>query len=167
MARKQRAEVAQVKSERRRDARLVEPTLAAVDALGVDAVVAGLFSDVRPLSGALGMVDWRLCGRLSRMLQQGLITGDDGERVLVPTAGRIPAPRLLLYGWGRQASSTSSPLERVRAMVEMATRADCQRVAFALPEPAAELVVLVVDDVEKLLGARLSCFFAADPLPVA
>lgn len=165
MARKQRADDAQVKSERRGSDRLLEPTLANLDALSVDAVVVGLCSDVRPLAGLLGMIDWRLCGRVSRLVERGVITGAHGEHVLMPTFGRIAAPRLFIVGWGRSSTSTELADERVRATLAMIDKAGLQRVAFAFPEPAGELLGFV-DVVEQGLGARLAAAFGADPLPV-
>jgi hypothetical protein len=165
MVRKQRADEAQVKSERRGSDRLLEPTLANLDALSVDAVVVGLCSDVRPLAGLLGMVDWRLCGRVSRLVERGVITGERGEQVLMPTLGRIPAPRLFVVGWGAASTSLQTADERVHATLAMIDKAGLQRVAFAFPEPAGELLGLV-DVVTKTLGARLVAAFGADPLPV-
>jgi hypothetical protein len=163
MAKKPRADDARVRSESRRSERLLEPTLQNVDALDVDAVVVGLCRDVRPLGGVLGMIDWRLCGRVSRLVAAGAITGVDGERVLMPTHGRIPAPRLFFYGWGDAASIAARRLAHVEAMAEMVARAGVHRVAFAFPEPAGELV-LDTADVERCFGARLVAFFGADPL---
>jgi hypothetical protein len=161
MAKKPRADDARVRSESRRPERLLEPTLQNVDALDVDAVVVGLCSDVRPLGGILGMIDWRLCGRVSRLVEQGVITGVAGERVLMPTLGRIPPPRLFFFGWGPAASLATD--ERVGAMAEMVARAGVHRVAFAFPEPAGELLA-GVDAVERAFGARLAALFGADPL---
>ena len=166
MAKKPRADDAQVRSESRRHDRLLEPTLQNLDALQADALVVGLCSDVRPLAGVLGMVDWRLCGRVSRLLERGVITGDEGERVLMPTLGRIPPPRLFFFGWGRASGSTSQAADRVAAMVELIERARVERVAFAFPEPAGELIGHA-DELERLLGRRLVALFGPDPLPVA
>jgi hypothetical protein len=165
MAKKPRADDAQVRTESRRPERLLEPTLQGLDALDADALVVGLASDVRPLAGVLGMVDWRLCGRVSRLVERGVITGDDGERVLMPTLGRIPVARLFFLGWGASSTFASQAADRVAAMVEMVERAGAARVAFAFPEPAGDLLVHV-DEVERQLGARLVGVFGADPLPV-
>jgi hypothetical protein len=165
MARKQRADEAQVKSERRGAERLLEPTLTNLDALVADAVVVGLCSDVRPLAGLLGMIDWRLCGRVSRLVERGVITGAHGEQVLMPTLGRIRAPRLFVVGWGQASSSADNADERVRATLAMIDKAGLQRLAFAFPEPAGAMLGRA-DVVEQHLGPRLVGVFAADPLPV-
>ena len=165
MARKQRADDAQVKSERWGSDRLLEPTLANLDALVADAVVVGLCIDVRPLAGLLGMIDWRLCGRVSRLIERGVITGASGEQVLMPTLGRIAPPRLFVVGWGRFVAARDDADERVRATLAMIDKAGPRRVAFAFPEPAGELLAYG-DVVEQHLGARLAGLFGADPLPV-
>jgi hypothetical protein len=159
-----RADDAEVKSEQRPGGRLLEPSLAAVDALAVDSVVVGLCRDVRPLAGLLGMLDWRLCGRLSRLVESGTITGDVGEKILFSTGGRLSVPRLFLYGWGSVADAKAHGAERIAAMVEMLDKAKAERVAFAFPEPARGLAHLA-GDVEKALGARLVALFGPDPLP--
>jgi hypothetical protein len=43
-----------------------------------ETLVLPFFSDERPLRGAAGLCDWRLCGRLSRMLQAGRVAGQLG-----------------------------------------------------------------------------------------
>jgi hypothetical protein len=164
MARKQRADEAQVRSERRGIERLLEPTLAHVDSLVADAVVVGLFSDVRPLTGLLGVIDWRLCGRVSRLVQGGVITAEAGEQVLMPTLGRIGPPRLFIVGWGAVSQASARADERVQAMLAMIDDARQDRVAFGFPEPASGMLSFV-DHVERHLGDRLVALFGADPLP--
>ncbi len=64
------------------------------------------FEDERPLRGAAGLCDWRLCGRLSRLLgadREARLRGALGERLLLPTGPRLPWRRLLLYGLGPTA----------------------------------------------------------------
>jgi hypothetical protein len=61
--------------------------------------VAPFFADERPLRGAAGLADWRLCGRLSRLILAGRVSGDAGETTLLP-ARKLPFPRLVLYGLG-------------------------------------------------------------------
>ena len=36
-----------------------------------DCLVLSVFKDDRPLRGAAGLADWRMCGRLSRLVDQG------------------------------------------------------------------------------------------------
>lgn len=93
--------------------RLAQPRLEALDELdvgvpgdrphGVSCLVLTCFADDRPLRGLTGLVDWRLNGQLSRLLQRGFIDGHYQEVMLTPIAGRLPFDRLLLVGMGRRA----------------------------------------------------------------
>ena len=71
---------------------------------GPDTLVLPFFADERPLRGAAGLCDWRLCGRLSRLLQTARVGGKWGETTLYPPlvagAARLPFARLLLIGLG-------------------------------------------------------------------
>ncbi len=109
------------------------PGLAAVDSLsGVDAVCCFLTDDERPLPGAPGFIDWRLCGGLSRVLRGGFFQGLPGERLLVPSAGQLPAPKLFAVGLGRQAAVTALGLEHALGQAaEMLVKAQVTSVALA------------------------------------
>ncbi len=144
-----------------------EPGLAAVDALECEALAICLCSDVRPLAGITGYVDWRLCGRISDLLRKGLVTGAAGEKVLVPTLGRIGPKRLFLFGWGPQKNVLEGASERFAWMVDVLVRADIERVAIALPEPAVALVGLVDDHLRKALGDKCAVVFGPDQLLLA
>src|SRR5262249_13165727 len=69
-----------------------------------EALVLPFFSDERPLRGAAGLCDWRLCGRLSRMLGAKRLSGAWGETTLYPPrvfgVQRLPFPRLVMFGLG-------------------------------------------------------------------
>jgi Cytosol aminopeptidase family, N-terminal domain len=65
-----------------------------------DALVLPVFRDDRPLRGAAGLVDWRLCGRLSRLLRAGRASGDAGETLLLPASRRLRFSRILWFGLG-------------------------------------------------------------------
>jgi hypothetical protein len=70
---------------------------------GGDVLVVPVWSDVRPLRGAAGLLDWRLCGRLSHLIQQGRLCGTTGEKLLLVT-NRIPWPRVLVLGLGESTA---------------------------------------------------------------
>src|SRR5687768_18415019 len=74
----------------------------AVDAPPLPVALAlGVFTDERPLRGAAGLCDWRLCGRLSRLLKKNKASGAKGETVLMPPGKRLRFGRILLFGLGR------------------------------------------------------------------
>src|SRR5829696_10536966 len=67
------------------------------------ALALGVFTDERPLRGAAGLCDWRLCGRLSRLLRSERLSGRADEVVMLPPArARLPFTRLMLFGMGEQ-----------------------------------------------------------------
>lgn len=69
-----------------------------------DLAVAGFFLDERPLRGAAGRADWRLCGVVTELVGSGRLRGKVGEATLVPSMGRLAADRVLLLGLGRRSS---------------------------------------------------------------
>src|SRR6186997_1926823 len=74
--------------------------LAKWEEAGGDALLLTFFADERPLRGAAGLADWRLCGRLSRLIKQGRIEGKRGETLLLPPGRRLRFGRVLLFGLG-------------------------------------------------------------------
>lgn len=91
------------------------------------------FSDERPLRGAAGLVDWRLCGRLSRLLLANRVSGDPFETTLLP-AQRLPFKKLLLFGLGN-SDHFDEPRYRdaVRELRQVVGRLNVARYALALP----------------------------------
>lgn len=69
-----------------------------------DLAVAGFFLDEKPLRGAAGRADWRLCGVVTDLVETGRLRGKVGEATLVPSMGRLAAARVLLLGLGRRSS---------------------------------------------------------------
>ncbi len=66
------------------------------------AIVVNLFEGVTSPGGATGAVDKALGGGLSQLIAEGEIKGKKNEVVLVHTLGRIPSPRVLVAGLGKQ-----------------------------------------------------------------
>ncbi len=74
--------------------------LARWDESARDTLVLPVFRDDRPLRGAAGLADWRLCGRLSRLLKSNKATADAGETMLLPPGRRLRFSRVLWFGLG-------------------------------------------------------------------
>ena len=109
--------------------------LAGLDALGAEALAVFCWSDVRPLRGVAGFLDWRLCGALSRALQSGDFAAEAGELMLLPSNGRLGRRRLFVFGLGPIAQVDSEGLRRVsRRAAEVVRRAGADKVAFAAPK---------------------------------
>jgi hypothetical protein len=71
------------------------------------------FSCDRPLRGPAARADWRLCGLLSERLQREQLTGARGEAALIPTAGRMKTPLLLVMGLGPRSNFGEEALREV------------------------------------------------------
>ncbi len=65
-----------------------------------DCLVLPVFRDDRPLRGAAGLADWRLCGRLSRLIKANKATADAGETMMLPPGRRLRWKRILWFGLG-------------------------------------------------------------------
>ena len=74
--------------------------LAKWDEADRDTLLLPIFEDERPLRGAAGLCDWRLCGRLSRLLKKKRASGAKGESVLMPPGHRLRFARLMIFGLG-------------------------------------------------------------------
>lgn len=148
----------------------VEPNLEALDGLfGYEAHCCFVLEDERPLAGATGFLDWRMCGALSRVLQQGFFKGTPGERLLVPTDGRVQAGKIFAVGLGRASSVTALGLEHaLSAAATMLERAQVQSVALsfpALPPAVGSLVPeLVARAFVPAFDGRVAIFPAPAPL---
>ena len=66
-----------------------------------DTILVPLPEDERPLRGDAGLVDWRLCGRISEQLRSGYLSGALGEAALLPGSRPLSPSRILLVGTGR------------------------------------------------------------------
>ncbi len=123
------------------DVRFAVPDLRALDAVRCEAMALAFFEDERPLRGALGLCDWRMMGRLSRMLVRGDLRGARGERALTPGRPRLGAEKLFLFGLGPRADFDEDTFRAVAG--EMLATLDAARVgttAIALPGRALELI---------------------------
>jgi hypothetical protein len=122
---------------------LARGDLAGLDRLDAEGVAVFLFSDVRPVRGVAGYVDWRLCGELSRCIERGLFAAAAGETMLLPTAGRFGRRRVFVFGLGLAHGADESRFRSaVRTAVEVMRRAGVETLALAAPaadrEGAAE-----------------------------
>jgi hypothetical protein len=82
------------------DLRFTTPNLRKLDLAGTEVLVAGLASDERPPHGVAGLVDWRLSGRVSRLLESGFATGSVGEVLLIPGRPKLAFDKVLFFGIG-------------------------------------------------------------------
>lgn len=84
--------------------RFSSPTLASLDAIDSEILACSAWRDVRPSHGVLGLCDFRLAGRVSKLQRRGLVTGALGEVVLIPPSPRLRFEKLLVFGAGDRSS---------------------------------------------------------------
>jgi hypothetical protein len=117
------------------------PEVAALDRLRCEAIALPVFSDERPLRGALGLVDWRMCGLVSKLLLAGAVKADPLQTALVPGRPKLVVDKVFLFGAGPSAELDA---ERQRALVEhmldTAARAGVRTSAIVLPGRSTNLV---------------------------
>lgn len=105
-----------------------------------DALVVPVWTDVRPLRGAAGVLDWRLCGRLSQLLREGRLCGTPGEKLLLAT-NRIPWQRVLAVGVGDSQSFDEASFRRaIACCLEALRRLGGNSLAIALPGRDIDLI---------------------------
>ena len=115
--------------------------LARWDESARDCLVLPVFRDDRPLRGAAGLADWRLCGRLSRLLKSGKATADAGETLLLPPGRRLRFKRVMWFGLGDAKAYTD---DRFRAdltwMLSVVKKAGVTDWALQAPGRASGLI---------------------------
>jgi hypothetical protein len=115
-----------------------ELSLETLDSLdSVDTLCLFVAEDERPLSGASGLSDWRLCGQLSRLLVDGFFSGAADDSVLLPSAGRIGPARIVVFGLGRREALSDGPALGARLAAAGAVRDRAGAVSVALEVPGA------------------------------
>jgi len=85
------------------DLRFTTPELRKLDLLGTEVIVCAIAADERPPHGVTGLLDFRLAGKISRLIESGFATGKVGEVLLIPGKPKLPFDKLLLFGVGKQS----------------------------------------------------------------
>ncbi len=83
------------------------------------AIVVNLFEGVKKPGGATGAVDKALDGAITQLIADGEIKGKFKELTLIHTLGRLPSPRVVVVGLGKQEKFT---LDKVRDVTATALR---------------------------------------------
>ncbi len=65
------------------------------------AIVAGFFSDIRPLKGLAGEIDWLFNGEISKLILDEKLTGQIGDSLLLYSS-RLKTKNVLLLGMGQR-----------------------------------------------------------------
>lgn len=115
--------------------------LARWDETARDTLVLPVFKDDRPLRGAAGLADWRLCGRLSRLLKANKATADTGETMLLPPGRRLKFKRVIWFGLGDAKGYTDDRFRQDLAWIlGVVTKAGATDWALQAPGRASGLI---------------------------
>lgn len=109
--------------------------LEGLDRLQVDTIAVPMFSRKAQPDGTAGYIDWRLCGRLSRLIGEGVFTGRRGEALLTSSLGRIPAGRLFLLGMGDTELDSGQLQDALDIHARVLLEAGARTVAMATVSP--------------------------------
>ncbi len=137
-------------------------TLEAIDQAAAESLCLFIAADERPLTGLAGLADWRLSGRLSRLLRGGLLTGEAGEAVLTPPGPRMSFQKLFLFGVGAKGQSEEELAARVAEALRKLAQAGVREAALQLPArlPMEAGMRTLVDELQ---GPGRALVFAPDP----
>ena len=102
--------------------RFTLPQLRKLDLSGTEVLVCAIAEGERPPKGVAGLVDWRLVGRISRLVVSGYVRGALGETLLVPGRPKLPFDKVLFFGVGSARDFTEhvfrTVVEKVLATLE-------------------------------------------------
>ena len=131
--------------------RTVARDLRKLDETPAELLACGTWKGDLPMRGLAGLLDWRLAGKLSKLLRESFFAGDRGDVLCVPGRPRVPFDKVLLFGlgdrdtWDERAFSTVvarvldtlEGLQVRRAVVDLPGRA----AAGVSAERATEIVL--------------------------
>lgn len=126
-------------------AKLVPASLVALDTLEADTLVLVVAEDERPLQGAAGLLDWRMCGWLTQQFLVENFRGKRGEKILTWPAKRVPTERVIILGAGPAARVVDGLGGILSEAANIVEKAGCKAVAIAASCPGAALQKAVGD----------------------
>jgi hypothetical protein len=129
---------------------------------GVDTLCLFVAEDERPLKGAAGYLDWRLCGALSHILIDRFFTGSPGDCLLIPSQGKIAMSRIFAIGIGHLNGFGADALSRaMKDAARILSRAQIPAVALEIPgkgqlEEATRAAALLNQFVPEFSGSHVA-----------
>lgn len=152
------------------DLRFVVPDLRLLDEANAEVVVASIYEDERPFRGLAGLLDFRLSGRLSRLVRETFVTGARGEVLAMPLRPRLPFDKLVVVGLGPRTAfdeaafretfgrvlDTLAGLLVKKAVLEFPGRSHAQfdlnravEMLLSLPNPDVHDAITLVEELES------------------
>lgn len=95
------------------DLRFASADMASLGELKTEVLCIPFFADELPMRGPGGLIDWRLCGKISHLQRRGRMLGQVGEAVLMPARPRFMTERLLWLGAGQVAEMDARRFRQV------------------------------------------------------
>ena len=92
--------------------RFTLPSLRKLDLLATEVIVASVAADEQPPHGLAGLLDWRMAGKISALIDSAFITGKLAEVVLLPGKPKLAFDKVLLVGVGPRVDF-SEPVYRI------------------------------------------------------
>ena len=133
------------------EVRFVAPHLNHLDELDSELLFAAVFDDERPVHGVAGLCDWRLGGRISKILASGFFSGALGEVLLVPGRPKTTFDKICLFGAGSRTSFDEAVYVQLvrrmfKAMVDLRARGGVvelpgRHLGLVSPERAVEIAL--------------------------
>lgn len=122
------------------------------DRLETQVVIAPLFQNEKPLKGCQALLDWRLNGLVTYLLEQKSVAGKTGERILINGGSKIAASWVLFLGVGVRKDPVLDQFERflTEALV-ICRQSGFSRIGLCFSEEAD----LCADKLQEKLQARL------------
>jgi hypothetical protein len=121
--------------------RFVAPDLHALDETPAEVIACAMWKDERPLRGLAGLLDWRLSGRLSRLLREQFMSGDLGEVLCLQGRPRLPFDKVVVIGAGERGAWTDDTFRAATAaLLRTLEGLHVQRAVVELPGRAANCI---------------------------
>jgi hypothetical protein len=96
--------------------------LATLDNLRGGILAVAAFSDEKPPQGLVGLLDWRIPGKISRWMRKSFYEANFGEQMLFTPGRRLAVEKILLFGAGPYATFHQRRAEVAYAMAESLLR---------------------------------------------
>ena len=106
-----------------------------------DCLVLPVFKDDRPLRGAAGLADWRMCGRLSRLVKANKASAEAGETLMLPPGRRLKFNRVMWFGLGESRGYSDDRFRKdVKWILDVVSKAGVGDWALQMPGRASGLI---------------------------
>lgn len=113
----------------------------AIDEVPGRMILATFCEDQRPLKGSVGLIDWRMNGKLSDLILNNRINGEFSDALMMPTQGRLTAKEVLLFGLGKNSQLSEERFEQIfPVMVQKLVKLKSRDLALTLGDLARDFM---------------------------